>query len=96
MLDVACGTGVVARTARELVGPGGRVVGVDLNSAMLEVAREASPDLKWVHGDAEDLPFQDAEFDVALCQSALFFFADPGRADADLHPHIIPVPRPPP
>lgn len=84
VLDVACGTGVVARTARDVAGPGGRVVGVDLNPAMLEVAREARPDLEWVQGDAEDLPFGDAEFDVALCQSALFFFADPGRAVAEM------------
>jgi ubiquinone/menaquinone biosynthesis C-methylase UbiE len=39
VLDVACGTGVVARSARDVVGPSGRVVGVDLNPAMLEVAR---------------------------------------------------------
>jgi len=89
VLDVACGTGVVARAARDLVGPGGRVVGVDLNSAMLEVAREERPDLEWVHGDAEDLPFEDAEFDVALCQSALFF-ADPGRAVAEMVRVVVP------
>ena len=84
VLDVACGTGVVARAARDVVGPGGRVVGADVNPAMLEVAQEARPDLDWVQGDAEDLPFADAEFDVALCQSALFFFADPGRAVAEM------------
>lgn len=84
VLDVACGTGVVARTARDVVGPGGRVVGVDLNPAMLEVTRETWPSLEWVQGDAEDLPFADAEFDVALCQSALSFFADPGRAVAEM------------
>ncbi len=90
VLDVACGTGVVARAAREVVGPDGRVVGVDLNPAMLDVARDARPDLEWVHGDAEDLPFADAEFDVALCQSALFFFADPGRAVAEMARVVIP------
>lgn len=84
VLDVACGTGVVARAARDVVGLGGRVVGVDLNPAMLEVARSTRPDLEWVHGDAEDLPFPDAEFAVALCQSALFFFADPDRAVAEM------------
>lgn len=90
VLDVACGTGVVARTARDVVGPGGRVVGVDLNPAMLEVAREARPSLEWVQGDAEDLPFADAEFDVALCQSALFFFADPGKAVAEMARVVVP------
>ena len=90
VLDVACGTGVVARTASKVVGARGRVVGVDLNSAMLEVAGHVTPDLEWVHGDAEDLPFADAEFDVALCQSALFFFADPGRAVAEMARVVAP------
>jgi SAM-dependent methyltransferase len=80
ILDVACGTGVVARTAVDVVGPQGHVVGVDLNPAMLEVARTVRPDIEWRQGDAEDLPFETASFDVALCQSALFFFPDPGRA----------------
>ena len=90
VLDVACGTGVVARTASKVVGADGRVVGVDLNLAMLEVAGHVTPDLEWVHGDAEDLPFADAEFDVALCQSALFFFADPGRAVAEMARVVAP------
>ncbi len=90
LLDVACGTGVVARTARDVVGSGGRVVGVDLNPAMLDVARNARPDLAWVQGDAEDLPFADAEFDVVLCQSALFFFPDPARAVAEMARVIVP------
>lgn len=90
VLDVACGTGVVARAARDVVGRPGRVVGVDLNPAMLEVALAARPDLEWVHGDAEDLPFVDAEFDVALCQSALFFFAHPGRAVTEMARVVVP------
>jgi SAM-dependent methyltransferase len=80
VLDVACGTGIVARAAADRVGSGGRVVGVDLNPAMLEVARTVRPDIEWRQGDAEDLPFETGSFDVALCQSALFFFPDPGRA----------------
>jgi SAM-dependent methyltransferase len=90
VLDVACGSGVVARAAREVVGPGGRVVGVDLNPAMLEVAQQARPDLEWTQGDAEDLPFADATFDVALCQSALFFFPDPGRAVGEMARVVAP------
>jgi SAM-dependent methyltransferase len=90
VLDVACGTGVVARAARDVVGPGSRVVGIDLNPSMLEVAQDASPNLEWVLGDAEDLPFADAEFDVALCQSALFFFSDPGRAVTEMARVVVP------
>lgn len=84
VLDVACGTGIVARTAREVVGAEGRVAGTDLHPAMLEVARAARPDLEWRQGDAQDLPFADGDFDVALCQSALFFFADPARALSEM------------
>ena len=42
VLDVACGTGVVARAAADVVGPA-RVVGIDLNDSMLAVARRSRP-----------------------------------------------------
>jgi SAM-dependent methyltransferase len=84
VLDVACGTGVVARTAAERTGPAGRVVGLDLNEAMLTVAREVRPDLEWRQGDAARLPFPDGSFDVALCQSGLMFVPDPAAAVAEL------------
>ena len=80
VLDVACGTGIVARTAAERVGPEGVVVGVDLNEAMLEVARRVSPDLELRVGDAADLPFPARDFDAVLCQMALMFFPDRLRA----------------
>jgi SAM-dependent methyltransferase len=76
VLDVACGTGVVARTAADRLGGRGRVVGLDLNQGMLAVAGRLRPDLEWRHGDAADLPFEDGSFDVVLCQSALMFFPD--------------------
>ena len=60
VLDVACGTGIVARTASEIVGADGAVVGVDLNEAMLTVARRVAPDLEWRAGDAGALPVDDA------------------------------------
>jgi ubiquinone/menaquinone biosynthesis C-methylase UbiE len=80
VLDVACGTGIVARTAADRLAGAGRVVGVDLNEAMLTVARRVRPDLEWRHGDAGALPFPDASFDRVLCQMALMFFPD--RAEA--------------
>ncbi|GAA3160747.1 methyltransferase domain-containing protein [Blastococcus jejuensis] len=76
VLDVACGTGIAARTAAERVGPTGRVTGVDLNEGMLAVARRVRPDLEWRQGDVAALPFADGSFDVALCQMALMFFPD--------------------
>lgn len=75
VLDVACGTGIVARTAAELAGPG-NVVGVDLNEAMLTVARQVRADIDWRQGDVAALPFPDAGFDAVVCQMALMFFPD--------------------
>lgn len=76
VLDVACGTGIIARTAAPRVGGRGRVVGLDLNEAMLTVARRVAPELEWHQGDAAALPFPDATFDIALCQSGLMFVPD--------------------
>ena len=76
VLDVACGTGIVARTAAARVGPTGKVVGVDLNQAMLTVAGRVSPDIELRQADVTSLPFADATFDAALCQMALMFFPD--------------------
>ncbi len=80
VLDVACGTGIVARTAAGIVGPEGSVIGVDLNEAMLAVARRVRPDLDWRQGSVDDLPFPDDTFDAAVCQMALMFFPDRRRA----------------
>jgi ubiquinone/menaquinone biosynthesis C-methylase UbiE len=80
VLDVACGTGIVARLAAPQVGPTGRVVGVDTNEAMLAVAR-AQPQptgahVEWRQGDATKLPFPHAEFDTVLCQHGLQYVLD--------------------
>lgn len=80
VLDVACGTGVVAREAAGRQGGHGRVVGLDLNEAMLVVARRLRPDIEWVAGNAAALPFDDEVFDVVLCQAALMFIPEPARA----------------
>jgi len=71
MLDVACGTGVVARASTA-----GRVTGLDLNPAVLAVAGRRRPDLDWQVGDATALPFPDDSFDVVVSQAALMFFPD--------------------
>jgi ubiquinone/menaquinone biosynthesis C-methylase UbiE len=76
VLDVGCGTGIVARRAAERVGPGGEVTGVDLNEAMLSVARRIAPELQWRQGAADALPFDAAVFDVVVSQMAMMFFPD--------------------
>lgn len=80
VLDVACGTGVVARAASKRVGPAGRVVGVDLNPGMISVARSlpATGDapIEWLERSALDLRLENASFDAVLCQQGLQFFPD--------------------
>jgi len=77
VLDVACGTGIVARVASERLGGAGEVTGLDLNPSMIKVARRLRPDLDWREGDATEMPFPDASFDAVLCQAGLMFFPDP-------------------
>ncbi len=87
VLDVACGTGLVARHAWPLVGADGRVVGTDVNPAMLAVARSVlaslSADVEWFEAPAATQPFDDDCFDRVLCQQGLQFFPDPVAAVAE-------------
>lgn len=80
VLDVACGTGIVTRTVADRLGGDGSVTGLDLNEAMLTVARRIRPDIEWRQGDVSDLPFPSESFDTVLCQMALMFFPDRARA----------------
>ena len=73
--DIACGTGVAARLVEQR-GHAGRLVGIDLNTAMLAVARTKSATVEWVEGSALHLPFDASTFDVVLCQLGLQFFPD--------------------
>ncbi|WP_168709026.1 class I SAM-dependent methyltransferase [Onishia niordana] len=77
VLDVACGTGILARTLAERVGPDGSVSGVDLNPGMLAVARRISPGIIWSEADVETLPYEDESFDAVLCQFGLMLFRAP-------------------
>lgn len=94
VLDVACGTGVVARHAAELVGPDGTVTGIDLSPDMIDVAEATpapvAPPIEWHVGDATSLPFPDSSYDVALCQMGLMFIEDRGAAVAEMHRVIAP------
>lgn len=94
VLDVACGTGVVARLAAPRVGPTGQVTGVDLNAGMLAVARTlpAPPGatIVWVEQSATALGLTDASIDVVLCQQGLQFFPDKLVALREMHRVLVP------
>jgi ubiquinone/menaquinone biosynthesis C-methylase UbiE len=83
VLDLATGTGVVARTVASRVQSAGRVAALDLNAGMLRVARSLAPasgrSIEWYEGSALALPFDDGEFQLVLCQLGLQFFPDRPR-----------------
>jgi ubiquinone/menaquinone biosynthesis C-methylase UbiE len=94
VLDVACGTGIVARIVAPRIGPRGRVVGLDLSPAMLAQARRVSEaeglDIEWVQGSAQELPFEDGAFDLVFCQHGLQFAPDRAGAVAEMFRALAP------
>ncbi|MBT2300878.1 methyltransferase domain-containing protein [Variovorax paradoxus] len=85
VLDVACGTGLVAFEAARAVGPAGAVVGIDLSGQMVEAARlraskKALSSVHFARMDAESLALPDASFDLVLCALGLMYVPDPERA----------------
>ncbi len=80
VLDVACGTGVLAREAIRRVGPAGAVTGLDPDPGMLAVAARLAPEATWCRGTAEALPWPDGSFDVVASQFGLMFFPDRAAA----------------
>lgn len=91
VLDIACGTGIVARMARRRLGSSARIVGVDVSAPMLAVAREIEPAIDWREGDAMSLPVADDEkFSVAFCQQGIQFFADKVAAAREMRRVLAP------
>lgn len=94
VLDVACGTGIVARLAAPLVGSSGQMVAVDVNPAMLAVAgahpAPSGATIHWQEGNAAALPFPDGAFDVVLCQHGLQFFPDRAGAVREMRRVLVP------
>jgi len=77
VIDVACGTGIVARLARGRLGPEARIVGVDLSEAMLAVARDVDQTMDWRQGSATSLPVSaNEQFTILTCHQGLQFMPD--------------------
>jgi SAM-dependent methyltransferase len=76
VLDVACGTGTLARAAQLETGLTGKVIGLDANEKMLESAHKKFPGITWKLGDASSMPFEKNRFDRVMCQFGLMFIAN--------------------
>lgn len=76
ILDIACGTGVLACAAALEVGEDGWAVGLDCNPEMLEIARQKPVNVHWREGHAESLPFENNSFDAVVSQFGFMFFDD--------------------
>ena len=90
VLDVGCGTGVVAIAAHRLVGRPGHVVGADPNEGMLAVARRSEPAIDWRSAAAESLPLDEDSFDHTVSQFAAMFFTDRTAALAEMARVTVP------
>lgn len=94
VLDLASGTGSVARHVAPLIGAEGRVVALDISRPMLAVgaAMPASDgaSIEWQEGDALSLVFPDQAFDLVLCQQGLQFFYDRNRALSEIRRVLVP------
>lgn len=91
VLDLACGTGVVTRALADIVGPDGRVVGLDAHPGMVAVARANAPDtIRWVVAPAEDIPLDDASHDLVVCSMGVQFFGDRPTALGQVRRVLVP------
>jgi SAM-dependent methyltransferase len=94
VLDLACGTGAIARVAAERVGASGRVTGLDLNAGMIAVARSlpapAGAAIAWIERSAQDTGLPDRCLDVVLCQQGLQFFPDRIAALREVRRVLVP------
>jgi len=80
VIDVACGTGALAITVSERIGPKGTIVGIDINEGMLNIARSKSSSVEWLNSPAELLPFEDDSFNCVVSQFGLMYFENQENA----------------
>jgi arsenite methyltransferase len=79
LLDVGCGTGVNAHALSKLVGPAGKIIGIDPSSAMLKIAREkaSAPNIEYQQIAVEDFKAAENTFDGVVCTQVFNYVADP-------------------
>lgn len=83
ILDVGCGTGVVGSDLLRLI-PSAQLVGIDLETSILQVAKKSIPEGSFAAGDAYNLPFSEASFDLVACQYVLQHLNQPTRTLAEM------------
>lgn len=97
VLDVACGTGIGARVSASRVGSAGKVVGVDIDPGVVEVARKVTQEtgtpIEWHCASALKMPFDAATFDLCLCLQGLQFFPDRAAGLAEIRRVLKPSGR---
>jgi SAM-dependent methyltransferase len=95
VLDLGSGAGTDSLVAAQMVGPGGRVTGIDMTPEMLQKARAATAELgvtnvEFVEGEAEQLPFPDASFDVVISNGVIDLIPDKDAVFAEIHRVLAP------
>jgi ubiquinone/menaquinone biosynthesis C-methylase UbiE len=90
VLDLGCGTGIVARLLRERLGGAARITGLDASADMIEMARALAPELEWREGNAMKLPFADASFELVVAQQMLQFVPEPAAALREIRRVLVP------
>lgn len=92
LLDTACGTGRLAEMIREKT-PNVRITGTDLSPDMIDVARQRHPEdesTAWQVDSTEELPFEDATFDVVTCANAFHLIPDQEKAMREMRRLVKP------
>ena len=89
VLDIACGTGIVASRVNLVSKAECKIVGIDINEGMLNMARKNTA-IEWHLGSATELPFSDGSFDVVLCQQGLQYFPDRAAAMREMARVLVP------
>ena len=90
VLDVACGTGVLAISIAAFIGSNDSVVGIDINDGMLSIAKSKAPEIEWRNAPAESLPFEEASFNCALSQFGLMYFSNQEMALREMMRVLLP------